>query len=230
MSNIPYSRWRVALLEDDAVTRRYFESCVAAHAQLELTASFGTLAAALEWFADNTADVLLTDLALPDGHGLSLIRELSQTQPDCEILVVSVFGDEESVIACIKAGALGYIHKDSTPDDVAQTIVAIKHGASPISPMIARKMLAHLRGPAPAAPRLTPPGQPNLLSPRESEVLELIARGYSYTEISRHKEVSIHTVQTHVRNLYGKLAVHSRSEAVFEASRMGLISSMKPGS
>ncbi|MGQ0621963.1 MAG: response regulator transcription factor [Panacagrimonas sp.] len=221
------NRWRVALLEDDTLTRRYFESCVNAHPQLELMASFGTLTAAMAWFSVNTADVLLTDLALPDGHGLSLIREVSRTQPACEILVVSVFGDEDSVIACIKAGALGYIHKDSTPEDVAKTIVDIKHGASPISPMIARKMLAHLRvsQPAPAAPKAS---EPALLSPRESEVLELITRGYSYAEISRLKDVSIHTVQTHIKNLYAKLAVHSRSEAVFEASRMGLISSMKP--
>lgn len=215
--------WRVALLEDDSVARRYFESCVAAHDQLELVASFATLGAATQWFEQHTADVLLTDLALPDGHGLTLIRELSRSQPACEILVVSVFGDEDSVIACIKAGALGYIHKDSAPDDVGQTIIDVKHGASPISPMIARKMLAHLRGPVPAVPRPAP----QLLSPRESEVLELMARGYSYAEIARSQTVSIHTVQTHIKNLYGKLAVHSRSEAVFEASRMGLIRSMK---
>ncbi|MGQ0529470.1 MAG: response regulator [Panacagrimonas sp.] len=224
MSAAHAKRWRVALLEDDADMRAYFESCIKANAQLELSASFGTLAAAQDWFGAHTADVLLTDLALPDGHGLELIHSLSASQPACEILVVSVFGDEDSVIACIKAGALGYIHKDSTPDDIAQTIVDIKHGASPISPMIARKMLTHLRTPIPAAPK---PGAMPLLSPRETEVLELMSRGYSYAEIARFKEVSIHTVQTHIKNLYGKLAVHSRSEAVFEASRMGLLSSFK---
>lgn len=225
MLTSPTSRWRVAVLEDDEVMRRYFESCITAHAQLEVASSFRMLSAALTWFAQNTADVLLTDLALPDGHGLTLIREVARMQPGCDIMVISVFGDEESVISCIKAGALGYIHKDSTPDDVARTIVDIKHGASPISPMIARKMLTHLRGPAVSTPQA---GQPGLLSPRESEMLELIARGYSYAEIARSKNVSIHTVQTHIKNLYAKLAVHSRSEAVFEASRMGLISSMKP--
>lgn len=225
----PHRHWRVVLLEDDAVTRRYFESCIVAHPLLELTAAFGTLNSAMAWFAvGNIADVLLTDLALPDGNGLSLIHEVSRTQPTCEILVVSVFGDEESVVACIKAGALGYIHKDSTPEDVAKTIVDIKHGASPISPMIARKLLAHMRQPGTVAevPKAASPAP--LLSPRESEVLELITRGYSYAEIARFKDVSIHTVQTHIKNLYAKLAVHSRSEAVFEASRMGLVSSMKP--
>jgi DNA-binding NarL/FixJ family response regulator len=224
-------RWRVVVLEDDADTRRFFESCVDTHPALELVASFDALAPARGWFSCNTADVLLTDLALPDGHGLALIGELALSQPSCDILVVSVFGDEDTVLACIEAGAVGYIHKDSTPADVAQTIVDVKHGASPISPMIARKLLARVRQAAassrPVASELVPQV---LLSAREAEVLELIARGYSYAEIAQLKGLSMHTVQTHIKNLYGKLAVHSRGEAVFEASRMGLLGSMKaPG-
>jgi DNA-binding NarL/FixJ family response regulator len=218
--------WRVVLLEDDAETRRYFEGCIEAHPQLTLAASFETLAEARAWFGAHTADVLLTDLALPDGHGLTLMRELARHQPACEVLVVSVFGDEDSVLACVEAGAVGYIHKDSRPHDVAQVIIDVKHGASPISPMIARKLLERLRARTPPASR-TEHGI--VLSPRESEVLELISRGYAYAEIARLQGVTMHTVQTHIKNLYAKLAVHSRSEAVFEASRMGLLSSMRPG-
>lgn len=216
--------WSVVLLEDDKDTRHFFESCVRAHARLTLSASFAALTPAQTWFESNTADVLLTDLALPDGHGLTLIRELARRHPECDILVVSVFGDEDTVIACVEAGAVGYIHKDSTPADVAQVIVDVRQGASPISPMIARKLLERLRR-KPVA-RTAPAG---LLSPRESEVLELIARGYGYAEIARLQGVTMHTVQSHIKNLYGKLAVHSRSEAVFEATRMGLLDSMKPG-
>jgi DNA-binding NarL/FixJ family response regulator len=223
MSDVP---WSVVLLEDDKDTRTYFEECVRGHPQLQLSASFATLAAARAWFASGTADVVLTDLALPDGHGLTLIRELHANQPACDILVVSVFGDEESVLACVEAGAVGYIHKDSTPADVAQVIVDVRRGASPISPMIARKLLERLRVKAvPSAP-----AKPTLLSPRESEVLELIARGYAYAEIARLQGVTIHTIQSHIKNLYAKLAVHSRSEAVFEATRLGLLDSMRPGS
>ena len=220
------TKWRVALLEDDARTRDFFESCVLAHERLNLAASFATLAAARAWFKTNTADVLLCDLSLPDGHGLTLIRELAQQQPACEILVVSVFGDEDSVLACVEAGAVGYIHKDSQPADVAQVIIDIKHGASPISPMVARKLLARLR--SVAAP-MAASGVQVALTPRESQVLELVARGYAYAEIARLQAVSMHTVQSHIKNLYAKLAVHSRSEAVFEASRMGLLGSMRPG-
>ena len=216
-------RWRVVLLEDDADMRRYFEDCVRAEPALELAASFGLLAPARVWFAQHRADVLLTDLALPDGHGLELLAQVVRTQPACDVLVVSVFGDEDTVLACVEAGAVGYIQKDDTPANVAQTIVGVKQGASPISPMIARKLLARLQqqGARVAAP--APP--PGLLTPRETEVLELIARGYSYAEIARLQTVTKHTVQSHIKNLYSKLAVHSRSEAVFEASRMGLLGS-----
>jgi DNA-binding NarL/FixJ family response regulator len=214
--------WRIVLLEDDDDTRRYFERCVNDHADLTLAASFDTLASARQWFAQHSADALLTDLALPDGHGLTLIQELAPRQPACDILVISVFGDEDTVLACVEAGAVGYIHKDSKPADVAQVIVDVKGGASPISPMIARKLLQRLRS-KPAAP----PEAVTLLSPRESEVLELIARGYAYAEIARLQGVTMHTIQSHIKNLYGKLAVHSRSEAVFEASRMGLLDSLR---
>ena len=220
--------WRVVLLEDDRDARLFFEDSIRAHPLLSLSASFETLHAAQDWFRTHSADVLLTDLALPDGNGLQLIEQVATTQPTCEVLVVSVFGDEENVLACVEAGAVGYIQKDAAPADVAQTIVDLKRGASPISPMIARKILERLRR-APGKPPTPSANAEVALSPSESEVLELISRGYAYAEIARLRGVTIHTVQTHVKNLYAKLAVHSRSEAVFEASRMGLLGSMKPG-
>jgi DNA-binding NarL/FixJ family response regulator len=176
-------------------------------------------------------DVLLTDLGLPDGSGLEVIRLVTRMHPRCEPLVISLFGDEDNVLASIEAGALGYIHKDSAPDDIAQTILEMKNGASPISPMIARKVLAKYTssrrgaGPPselPAPARAVDPEAP-LLSPREHEVLTLISRGFSYAEIARLQSVSVHTVQTHIKNLYSKLSVHSKNEAVFEASRLGLL-------
>lgn len=226
--------WRVALLEDNKDTRLFFERCIASCPQLALVGSFSTLAAAQTWFATHTTDVLLTDLGLPDGHGLTLIRALSAQQPQCDILVVSVFGDEDTVLSCVEAGAVGYIHKDSQPQDVAQVILDVKQGASPISPMIARKLLERLRNKADGAtatPEVAALIPKNVqLSPGESQVLELIARGYGYAEIARLQEITIHTVQSHIKKLYRKLAVHSRSEAVFEASRLGLLQSMQPGS
>lgn len=222
--------WRVVVLEDDPDTRGYFESCLESHSGFRLAASFETLTSARDWFArsHHTADVLLTDLALPDGNAITLIEEVSRTRPDCDCLVISVFGDEETVVRCIEAGAVGYLHKDAAPSDIAQTLLEVKAGASPISPMIARKLLTRWRGAPPVG--VNPPDQSRSpdesvhLSERETQVLDLIARGYAYAEIARLTGTTINTVQTHIKHLYGKLAVHSRSEAVFEASRMGLLS------
>ncbi len=233
--------WRVLVVEDDAGMREFFAGSVARCNQLALAASVGTVAQARAWLDDpsNMVDVLLTDLGLPDGSGLEVIRHCLSLHPRCEPLVISMFGDEANVLASIEAGALGYIHKDAAPDDIAQTILDMCGGASPISPMIARRVLSKYRSdrvpagdapprravdaqpddagsPAPARPR-------SLLSVREQEVLAYIARGYSYAEIARLQGLSVHTVQSHIKNLYAKLSVHSRSEAVFEATYMGLL-------
>jgi DNA-binding NarL/FixJ family response regulator len=233
--------WRVLIVEDDPVMREFFAGSVSRNAQLALAASLGTMGEALAWLGDpsNAVDVLLTDLGLPDGSGLDVIRHATRLHPACEPLVISMFGDEDNVLASIEAGALGYIHKDSTPDDIAHTVLEMKAGASPISPMIARRVLFKYRSLQAARPRApaSEPAQPagqdagsgtaqavrSLLSVREQDVLELIARGFSYQEIARLQSVSVHTVQTHIKNLYSKLAVHSKNEAVFEATRLGLL-------
>jgi DNA-binding NarL/FixJ family response regulator len=240
--------WRVLVVEDDAHMREFFSASVARCSELLLVGSVGTVAAAKAWLDDDThtVDVLLADLGLPDGSGLEVIQHALRLHPRCEPLVISIFGDEENVLSSIEAGALGYIHKDSTPDDVARTILDMRSGASPISPMIARRVLSKYRSdrsgkvalpsgkmvPAAAADVATAAdgggvaelsSPPSLLSPREQEVLALIARGFSYSEIARLQALSVHTVQSHIKNLYAKLSVHSKSEAVFEATRMGLL-------
>ncbi|KIQ34184.1 LuxR family transcriptional regulator [Variovorax paradoxus] len=227
-------RWGVLVVEDDSRARAFFEASVQRSPRLFWLGSAGTVQEALGWLARTTTipDVLLVDLGMPDGTGLDVIRDAVARFPGCEPLVVSVFGDEENVLASIEAGAVGYIHKDAAPEDIAQTIVEMKAGASPISPMIARRVLAKYRslqsasipGPGLAAPEAAfEDSERGLLSAREHEVLTLIARGFSYAEIARLKGLSVHTVQTHIKNLYGKLAVHSKSEAVFEATRLGLL-------
>ncbi|HEX5356692.1 MAG TPA: response regulator transcription factor [Aquabacterium sp.] len=238
--------WRVVLVEDNQATRTFLESCVRGHPQLQLAASFGTLAPARAWFEQETADLLLVDLGLPDGSGLDLLRDVRQHWPQCDMLVVSMFGDEANVLASIEAGAVGYVHKDDEAADIAETLLAVKRGASPISPMIARHLLRRMQPAmsqvmpvvtsAPAVSQMKPPALSAslpqadaqaaiVLSRREQEVLEFIARGFSYAEIAREQGITVHTVQTYIKKLYGKLAVHSRSEAVFEANRLGLLNS-----
>jgi DNA-binding NarL/FixJ family response regulator len=239
--------WRVLIVEDDPTTREFFAQSVRHCEQLQLLGTAASVAEARDWLGEggHMIDVLLTDLGLPDGSGLEVIHHALQRYPQCEALVISMFGDEDNVLASIEAGATGYIHKDSAPGDVAQAILQLKAGASPISPMIARRVLAKYRSMlgdlkqnealaqlnsavaatnniANVSPKPIPTDGPPL-SPREQEVLELIARGFSYAEIAKLRHVSVHTVQTHIKNLYAKLAVHNKTEAVFEATRMGLL-------
>jgi DNA-binding NarL/FixJ family response regulator len=232
---------RVLVVEDDPKMRAFFAASVSACKDLTLLASVGTVAEAKSWLNDHAVDVLLTDLGLPDGSGLEVIRYAIARNPRCEPLVISMFGDENNVLSCIEAGALGYIHKDSAPDTIAQSILDMRGGASPISPLIARRVLSKYRSDhVKRAPATTmaqgAPGKINdvikdldaqlhrgLLSPREQDILALIARGFSYAEIAGLQALSVHTVQGHIKHLYGKLSVHSKSEAVFEASRMGLL-------
>jgi len=230
------SIWRVLIVEDDPQTREFFAASVVRQPELVLAACVGTVADARAWLdaaPPGGVDALLVDLGLPDGSGLEVIRHARQRHPACESLVISMFGDEDNVLASIEAGALGYIHKDCAPEDIARTILEMKAGASPISPMIARRVLARYRNlqesQPPSAAAQAPAAAPRAaLSRREGEVLDLIARGFSYAEIARLQGVSVHTVQSHIKSLYGKLEVHSKNEAVFEATRLGLLGGGEP--
>ncbi len=218
--------WRVLIVEDDALMRDFFAASVQRCPELVLAGTATSVDEAQRWLdaPSNAIDVLLTDLGLPDGSGMQVIRYARLRYPECEALVISMFGDEENVLASIEAGALGYIHKDAAPDDIAVTILEMKRGASPISPMIARRVLSkYMAMQAVPAPVQVAADSVTLLSAREQEVLAMIARGFSYAEISKLQGISVHTVQTHIKNLYRKLAVHSKNEAVFEATKLGLL-------
>lgn len=217
--------WRVLLVEDDPDMCDFFAASVERCEFLNLAGVANSTAQARACIDSLPGlDVLLTDLGLPDGSGLEVLRYARAKQPKCEALVISVFGDEENVLASIAAGALGYIHKDAAPDDISKVILEMKAGASPISPMIARGLLSRFQqGTIDNRASVKPLNLSHKLSNREQEVLELIGRGFSYSEIAEVKSITIHTVQSHVKNLYKKLEVNSRTQAVYEATRMGLL-------
>jgi DNA-binding NarL/FixJ family response regulator len=146
--------------------------------------------------------------------GLEIVKRVAAKHPACDILVVTVFGDEESVIGAFEAGARGYLLKGALEHDIAEDIRHLRSGGSPLSPVIARQVLK----------RLVPPQQPSaLLTPRESEILNTIARGFTYAETASLLHLSVQTVHTHLKNIYKKLAVHSKTEAVYEADRRRLL-------
>lgn len=218
--------WRVWIVEDDRRVLDHLVEQVQTSPRLHVLATHTTRGQALQWLAQSVRgpDVLLCDLGLPDGSGLEVIRAVGATWPACDVMVVSTFGDDVSVLSSIEAGAVGYILKDAGAHDVVQSILDMKAGAAPMSPMIARGVLTRLRrlGAAQEPARTLDKPSPGL-SEQELQVLHRIARGYSYAEIALSLKVSIHTVQSHIKNLYRKLSVHSRGAAVFEGQRLGLI-------
>lgn len=214
--------YAVLLLEDDARTRDHLAAAIAGHPALRLQAAVGTVAEALAALTASPPAVLLTDLQLPDGDGTDVIRACREHAPRAIALVITVFGDEGHVVRALEAGALGYLLKDGEAPEVAQSILDALDGGSPISPPIARHLLRRFRPPEPAAPAVEADALPRL-SAREHEVLTLIVKGFSYAEIARLTGTSPHTVTTHVRSIYRKLAVHSRGEAVYEALQLGLV-------
>jgi DNA-binding NarL/FixJ family response regulator len=213
----------VMLVEDDPAFLARFCGIVAAESDLRLMAAVADMATARQVLASQAPDVLLTDLGLPDGSGIDLIRETARSHPATDIMVISVFGDENHVLASIEAGATGYVLKDSLPDEFVALIRQLRAGGSPISPLIARQLLRRWRQAPGTGPAAAAGGGDAGLSARESEVLGLIAKGFNFGEIARLLSLSPHTVTAHVKKIYQKLAVHSRGEAVYEASKMGLL-------
>lgn len=219
----------VLIVEDDAVTRKSLCLAVEAVPALKLLAEFDSVKRALEWLDTNTADVLLTDLGLPDGSGLEIIHACARRHPATDIMVVTMSSDEENVLACIEAGAAGYVLKDAGRMDIARAILDLRAGGAPMSPTIARMVLAKVRdGKKSGSATQAQSSSVTSLTKREAAILDLIAQGDSYGEVAKVLSVSVGTVQTHIKNIYGKLSVHSRGEAVFEAHRRGLLQLGKP--
>lgn len=214
----------VLIVEDDAVTRKSLCLAIEAEPGLKLLAEFDSVKLALAWLEVEAADVLMTDLGLPDGSGIEIIHACARHHPYTDIMVVTMSSDEANVLACIEAGASGYVLKDAGRMDIARAVLDLRAGGAPMSPAIARMVLAKVRdGKKGAATTMLQDSAETGLTKREAAILDLIAQGDSYGEVAKLLSVSVGTVQTHIKNIYGKLSVHSRGEAVFEAHRRGLL-------
>jgi DNA-binding NarL/FixJ family response regulator len=213
-------RRRILIVEDDEPTRERLVRALAAHAgEIEVAAAVGTCREGLLALRRDPPEVLLVDLDLPDGHGIELIRAARQLSADTLSMVVTVFGDEKSVLGAIEAGARGYLLKDESVEGVGVAILQLLAGGSPITPAIAQHLILRFQERAPSAGREAGPA----LSKRELEVLELVVKGFTFGEIAGLLALSPHTVGTFVRRIYRKLEVRSRGEAVFEALQLGIV-------
>ena len=215
---------RVALVEDDREMRARLAASIRAQSSLRLVAEYATGGEALAGLESAAPDVLLVDLGLPDIAGLEVVRFAANRYPGCDILIVSIFGDEANVLAALEAGARGYLLKGSLQHDIAFDIQDIRNGGSPLSPVIARQVLKRLQAPGRESPTKTAGAEDEtILTAREGEILNAISRGFSYAETAQMLGISVGTVHTFLKRIYRKLAVHSKTEAVFEANRLGLI-------
>lgn len=213
---------RVVLVEDDKPVRDRFANILQQWEGGHLVAACATLSDVTATIRNEAIDLLIADLNLPDGHGVQSIRLLRASQPHAEAMVISVLADEDNVINAIEAGASGYLLKDSDPIDIIEAITDVLAGRSPISSTIARTLVRRLSG-RKAAELPSDDGEMPKLTPREMDVLWGIAKGFTYGELADRLAISRQTVPVHIRHIYRKLQATNRSEAVYEASRRGLI-------
>jgi DNA-binding NarL/FixJ family response regulator len=234
----PAERIKVLVVEDQPQILKQQLKILGESPEIDVVGTALSGEAALELLAANEKnekkwpDVILEDLGLPRMSGIEVTREVKRRWPKIEVLIFTIFDEEEKVIEAVKAGASGYLLKGATADKLVDAIREVKAGGSVIQPNLARRLLQHFKVPesadAPVEPPAPPPGQreepaTRPLTEREIEILRLIAKGLSNNEAARVLTLSRATVRTHLEHIYEKLEVTNRVEAVTEGLRKGLI-------
>ena len=197
----------VAIIEDDAVVRGRFADLINRTAGMTARGAYGSCEEALEAFSRKAPHVVLMDIGLPGMSGIEGARIIKERFPFVDILMLTVYDDDEKIFRSICAGASGYILKNSEPSEIVQAVSEIQTGA-PMSASIARRVLSFVRRPSP------PLSSDLRLTPRESDILQYLVDGLSYKKIAEKLFISPLTVHTHIKRIYEKLQVHSRGEAV----------------
>jgi len=209
---------RILLVDDHAIVRKGIRAVLRTLPGIEVVGEAANGREAVSQARDLDPDVILMDLVMPELDGIEAIRQIKAEESEARILVLTTFAGEDKIFPAIKAGALGYHLKDSSPDALVQAIRQVYRGESALHPVIARKVLQEISGPLERPPTQDP------LTPREVEVLRLIAQGRDNREIADLLFISETTVRTHVSNILGKLHLASRTQAALYALREGLAS------
>ncbi len=234
---------RVFVVEDQTKILKNQLKLLESHRDIEIIGTALSGEAALEEVAKALPDVMLLDLGLPRMSGIDVTRQVKAQWPKVEILIFTIFDEEDKVLEAVKAGASGYLLKGTPADKIIEAIKEVRAGGTVIQPNLARRLLRHFRVPdsspvttapvtsAPATPEPPPAAsadasEPLLkpLSDRETEILQLIAKGVSNSEAAKLLDLSKATIRTHLEHIYRKLEVTNRVEAVTEGIRKGLIS------
>ncbi|MBI2946375.1 MAG: response regulator transcription factor [Verrucomicrobia bacterium] len=204
---------RVALVEDDERVRGSLAMLVGGSLGFELIGSYSDAESALENLPKTAPDVVLMDVQLPKLSGIECVAKLKPRLPRTQIIILTVYQDEECVFNALRAGAVGFLRKDTPPAEILEAIRDAHRGGSPMSSGIARMVVAHFH-PHDLKARAETPPPPVHLSPREEEILQLLVKGYRYKEVADAFSCSINTVREHLRRIYEKLHVTSSREAV----------------
>jgi DNA-binding NarL/FixJ family response regulator len=204
----------VAIVEDDATVRLLLERWVRDSGAFSCVGTLGSAEEALVVLPRLQPGIVLMDINLPGKSGIECVREAKSLLPTSQFLMLTVYTDADHIFDALAAGAVGYLLKRSTREKLIDAMREIESGGSPMSSDIARKVVQSFQQPAPAVS-----GPEEDLSARETEVLRMLAEGYLYKEIADALAISMPTVKTYVRRIYGKLQVHSRSQAVALLSR-----------
>ena len=207
---------RVLIVDDHAIVRKGIRALLSEAGGFEVVGEADTGQAALLRAEETRPDVILMDLLMPGMDGIEATRQITGRHPQARILVLTSFAADNKVFPAIKAGALGYLLKDSSPDDLVRAIRQVHRGEPSLHPIIARKLLQEIARPAELQPAL------ESLTAREIEVLKLIAEGLSNQDIADRIMVSESTVRAHVSRILGKLHLASRTQAALYAVREGL--------
>jgi DNA-binding NarL/FixJ family response regulator len=211
---------QILLVEDDVATANWLAALLTTLPGTQPPTICTTAQAALDWLEQHRPDIVLADLGLPDRPGIDVIRAATERYPECDVLVITVFGDEAHVMAALAAGASGYLVKDASLTNIHEHLAHLRNGGSPMTPRIARMLIRQYQGKQASPAEAPAPGQRHDLSSREIEVLTGIAKGFSYIEVATALAVSTNTVRTHIKRIYQKLSVNSRSEAVYEYNQL----------
>ena len=221
----------ILVVEDEPTSSDWLCAAAAAAFPLARIRLAKTATEATTALAEPT-DLILLDLGLPDAPGLSVLVAAHRLQPQAACVITTIFDDDEHLFTALKLGARGYVLKDQSRDQLTQMLLDMQAGQPPLSPAVARRLLSHFSPPllappaaAPvAAPVATPVATPatESLTARESEVLQLVSKGYSVPQAAKAMVISPHTAHSHIKAVYRKLAVASRAEAVLAARNLGL--------
>jgi len=207
----------VAIVEDDRATREGLSQLIAGSPGFVCSGCFRSVEDALARL-DAVTQVLLLDIHLPGMQGSEGVRVLREKHPDLHVVILTIFDEAEHVFESICNGACGYLLKRTPPARLLDAIKEANQGGAPMTPEIARQVIDLFRQSPPP-----PPKAGHGLSPREMEVLALLAEGYAYTNLAAQLDISVNTVRNHIRAIYEKLHVHSRTEAVSKALRRRMI-------